>query len=225
MFDGFGALPAWQQRTAKGSNYLGILLVACGFLLPLLAPSELEPIARRLDQLERRLSQRGSESTAEPAPTSTSAASDVRESNRSDCPQGIQGKGLRMVESYPPRPYFESFNLWRTRTHTGRTKCLTIVAGRQIRDESEGESDPAIYEPNGWLLIFGDYRHEKDGIASREVPLPKPVRILGFAESGYRAVLRLQSLADCSTIAYDVGSARFVPDHFMGIAFCPKNGT
>lgn len=48
-----------------------------------------------------------------------------------DCPEGIAGQGLRMIEAYPPRPYFESYNLWRTQTQTGRKNCLTIVAGRQ----------------------------------------------------------------------------------------------
>lgn len=127
-----------------------------------------------------------------------------------------------MVESYPPRPYFESFNLWRTRTTTGRTKCLTIVAGRQIRHESEGENDPVIYEPNGWLFIFGDYRHDKDGIGSRAVPLPKPVRIVMGSGEGYRAKLLLQSLTDCSVNAYDVRSGKFEPNTFNINIPCPR---
>ena len=138
-----------------------------------------------------------------------------------ECPEGIEGKGLELVEHYPPKPYFESFNLWRSQTGTGRTAvCLSIVAGQYQSHASEGEDDPTRYEPNGWLFLFGDYRHDNDGIGTREVPLPRPVRVVTYYGRGYNAVLRLQSLKDCSTIAYDVSSATFKPDTFRGILPC-----
>lgn len=138
-----------------------------------------------------------------------------------DCLGGIEGNGTRMTDSYPPKPYFEAFNLWRTPTDTGRTRCLTIAAGRQQDRASEGEGDQTTYQANGRLFIFGDYLHTKDGISSVEVPLPAPVRIIAYTGSGYDSVLRLQSIADCSTIAYDVRRARFDPDTFRGPLNCP----
>ena len=153
-----------------------------------------------------------------PSPTTEPLA---RRNPRDECPEGIEGRGLHMVEPYPPKPYFESFNLWRTKTKTGRTGCLTIVAGRQQKHSSEGEDDPTAYYSNGWLFIFGDYHHNKDGIGGREVPLPRPVRVIAFSGDGYTAVLRLQSLADCSTIVYEVRTASFEADTFKSIAPCP----
>lgn len=153
-----------------------------------------------------------------PSPTIETVA---RRIPRDECPEGIEGRGLRKVEPYPPNPYFESFNLWRTRTKTGRTGCLTIVAGRQQNHSSEGEEDPTTYYLNGWLFIFGDYHRNKDGIGKVEVPLRRPVRVIGFSGHGYSAVLRLQSLADCSTIIYEVRKASFEADSFKAVAPCP----
>lgn len=163
-------------------------------------------------------------SQASPTPPSDSSARPARHAPgvNDECPEGVEGKGLRMVEPYPPKPYFESFNLWRTKTETGRTGCLTIVAGRQQSHSSEGEDDPTTYHPNGWLFIFGDYQHDKDGIGGRKVPLPRPVRVVLSSGHGYEALLLLQSLKDCSTIAYDVSSATFKPDSFHTIILCPK---
>lgn len=127
-----------------------------------------------------------------------------------------------MVESYPPKPDFESFNLWRTKTNTGNFGCLTVVAGRQVRHMSEGEGDPVVYEPRGWLFIFGDYHHDKDGLTTQEVPLPRPVRVVRSCGHGYKASLLLQSLADRSTITYEIASATFRTGDFAGTIWCPK---
>lgn len=139
-----------------------------------------------------------------------------------ECPEGIEGRGLGEPESYPPKPYFEAFNLWRTESRATRRGCFTVVAGQQQSHASDGENDPTTYEPNGWLFIFGDYRRDPDGITTAEVPLPRPVRVIGYSGRGFKAVLRLQSLADCSTIAYDVGSAAFIADTFEWAPPCPQ---
>ncbi|MPZ67897.1 MAG: hypothetical protein GEU71_00010 [Actinobacteria bacterium] len=142
-------------------------------------------------------------------------------SQNPECPEGIEGRGLGDIEFYPPKPYFEEFNLWRTEIpNTGRG-CLIIAAGQQASYTSDGEDDPTTYGPNGALFIFGDYRRDPDGITGAEVPLPRPVRIIGFRGAGLRALLRLQSLEDCSTIAYDVWSITFVEDPFESPPPCP----
>lgn len=125
-----------------------------------------------------------------------------------------------MVETYPPRPDFESFNLWRTRTNTGLFGCLSVVAGRQIRHMSDGEGDPAVYEPRGWLFIFGDLHHDKDGSLSWACLSPDWCAWSGRGH-GYKALLLLQSLADCSTITYDVSSAIFRTGGLDGAIRCP----
>jgi hypothetical protein len=142
--------------------------------------------------------------------------------SRDECPEGIEGKGLHLDEFYPPKPYFESFNLWRTKTGTGLSHCLIIAAGQQQTHASDGVDDPTVYNPNGWLFIYGDYHQFKDGIGGREVPLQRPVRILLYSGHGYQTLLRLQSLKDCSTIAYEVVSAKFRRDTFRSVAPCPK---
>lgn len=126
---------------------------------------------------------------------------------RSDCPPGIEGEGLEMVEPYPPRPYFESFNLWRAKSRDRPDTCVVIVAGQQQAEADEGET---AYEPNGWLMIIGDYRHDEDGLARLEVPLPRPVRIVDASGRAYRSSLVLQSLEDCSLVQYFVVQRKFI---------------
>lgn len=128
------------------------------------------------------------------------------------CPAGIEGEGLEMVEPYPPRPYFEAFNLWRAKSNHRRGECVVVLAGQQVASDPEGEAGVTVYEPNGYLLIFNDYKHDEDGTAKIEVPLPRPIRVFNANGRGYRSSLVLQSLKDCSVILFNVASRSFHPD-------------
>jgi hypothetical protein len=168
------------------------------------------------------LSRQGS--TVDPVPSRSgedAGPEDPAKGGNPDCPEGIEGSGLGDIEFYPPKPYFEGFNLWRSENPKTRRGCLIIVAGQRATYMSDGEDDPTTYGPNGALMIFGDYRRDPDGITGAEVPLPRPVRIIDFRGAGLRSVLRLQSLEDCSTIAYDVWSITFFEDPFESSPPCP----
>lgn len=142
------------------------------------------------------------EVTFEPA-ESQENSSDRPGSDR--CTTGIEGKGKEVSEHYPPRPYFEVFNLWGTPAPKG---CLVVAAGRQRTHDSDGEDDPNRYVPEGMLMIFGDDR-TKGRIDLVQTPLPGPVRIIGASRSGYRGVLLLQSLVDCREVLFSLRSLDF----------------
>jgi hypothetical protein len=188
-------------------------------LIPLLAVSAL--LFACVDQVDQVTPNRRDHLRKSRVVGSPRGDDDASPQRRTPCPEGIEGRGLRMVESYPPKPDFESFNLWRTKTGTGRSGCLSIVAGQQQSHAADGVDDPATYYPNGWLFIFGDYLHNKDGIGKREVPLPRPVRIVDVKGSGYGARVALQSLANCSEATYDVKTRRTNVRRRSGAYKCP----
>jgi hypothetical protein len=130
-----------------------------------------------------------------------------RDEGRSDrCPVGIEGKGAEVSEYYPPKPYFEAFNLWRTSVRGG---CLIVVAGQQRTRQPDGPHHKAIqYAPDGALRVVGDERHR---LVRNTTPLPRPIRIVDSQGHGYRSTLTLQSLADCSLIQLNVQTGSFGP--------------
>jgi hypothetical protein len=123
------------------------------------------------------------------------------------------------AEPYPPKPYFESFNLWPTKTKTG--SCLTIVAGRQQMHASTANTTRRS------ITRMDDYSSSAT-IATTKMG-SGGVRCLsrglfGWCVSGesYGSLILLQSLRDCSTLAYDVRSATFKPDSFNARIPCPS---
>lgn len=127
-------------------------------------------------------------------------------SRRAPCREGGEGgRGVTVSAYYPPRPYFEVFNLRRERIRGG---CLYLVAGRKRTHDSDGEDDPNRYQANGGLLVFGDER-TPDGIDFFRVPLVGPVRIVATRGNGYGTRLTPQSLEDCSIVDFIVGSKAF----------------
>lgn len=127
-----------------------------------------------------------------------------------DCPRARIGRtrnsGLEIQEHLPPRPYFERFNGWLTPVKNG---CLVISAGQQQIYTEEGAGPSKMrYRPHGGLFIQGDDR-TPNRIDIFFSSLPRPIRIVDARGEGYEIILTLQSLANCSTADFDVGTRKF----------------
>ena len=121
------------------------------------------------------------------------------------CQEGIDGPGNEPGETFPPKPYFEVFNMW---TGVIRDGCLGVMAGRQgDRLLDEPGSGPPHYVKGGVLRFWGKARPFP--IEIFESDLPQPIRLVDYRREGGKVTLILQSLDDCSLAGFIVNSAEF----------------
>ena len=138
----------------------------------------------------------------------------------SECPAGIEGEGLKPDgEPIPPRPYFQSFNLWRTRTAKW---CVVVHAGVQKAWDAEAAVERGTAPGDVMIFEFAEHfvLHDLDLLDSA---LPPPVRIVDSRGKGMGAELTLQSLEDCSLASFRLRSRTF--EGTSGDFPCPAKGS